>query len=372
MLDAFWSGLGEELAARWVARILTPAFGFWVGGLFLVWSSVSSEGIARDGWVSQLAAATTTLQGLPVIIQICVVIGGLILIAISALIAERMTRPLIRLLEGYWYRPLAVRSWMIDHRIKKHTAMTKVRNNILLKQKDHPALTDVEDAKLAELRIDPTKDVALRRSLQERKRASCTTKELAQLTRAWTYLRSTPNQDRYRMPTRLGDLLRAAELRPKDRYGLDAIVCWPALWLLLPAETRTELIGARTGLDGALRAWLWGALFLVWTPWSWWALVIGIGIPLVSYRYGIIPAAAAFGELMVTAFDLNRIKLYDALHLPRPASARQERTTGGPQVTAQLSGVLRPDTVYRFTGDDNRGSSSPPGAPDPGQPQNPT
>lgn len=37
MLDAFWSGVGEELARHWVARVLTPAFAFWVGGLALVW-----------------------------------------------------------------------------------------------------------------------------------------------------------------------------------------------------------------------------------------------------------------------------------------------------------------------------------------------
>jgi len=37
VLDAFWSGVGEELARHWVARVLTPAFAFWVGGLALVW-----------------------------------------------------------------------------------------------------------------------------------------------------------------------------------------------------------------------------------------------------------------------------------------------------------------------------------------------
>ena len=130
------------------------------------------------------------------------------------------------------------------------------------------------------------------------------------------------------MPTKLGDILRAAEYRPGEKYGLDAVICWYALWLLLPADVKTELVQARTTLDNAARGWLWGALFLVWTPWSWWAIPVGVLIPALTYYVGILGAATLFGELMVTAYDLYRFKLYDSLHLPRPIIAGARAQAG--------------------------------------------
>ena len=44
------------------------------------------------------------------------VVVGLILLAASALIAERLTVPLLQLLEGYWPRPRSVRNRLIAYR----------------------------------------------------------------------------------------------------------------------------------------------------------------------------------------------------------------------------------------------------------------
>ena len=154
------------------------------------------------------------------------------------------------------------------------------------------------------------------------------------------YLHRSPPRDDLGMPTKLGDILRAAEYRPYSKYGLDAVICWYALWLLLPADVKTELVQARTALDNAARGWLWGALFLVWTPWTWWAIPVGVLIPALTYYVGILGAATLFGELMVTAYDLHRFKLYDSLRLPRPTSPALEREQDGPRVTNLLWGGL--------------------------------
>ena len=154
------------------------------------------------------------------------------------------------------------------------------------------------------------------------------------------YMMRSPPRDGLGMPTRLGDILRAAEYRPYFKYGLDAVICWYALWLLLPDSVKTELVQARTVLDNAARGWLWGALFLVWTPWSWWAIPVGVLIPALTYYVGILGAASLFGELMVTAYDLYRFKLYDSLHLPRPTSPALEPKQDGPRVTNLLWGGL--------------------------------
>ncbi len=70
--------------------------------------------------------------------------------------------------------------------------------------------------------------------------------------------------------TPIGNILRAAERRPADKYGLDTITVWPHLWLLLPEDNRQELRAARTSLDTAVAAATWGLLFCVFTPFTPW------------------------------------------------------------------------------------------------------
>ena len=45
MLTALWSGLGDEFAKRWAARVLTPAFAFWAGGLVVLWWHAHAQGV---------------------------------------------------------------------------------------------------------------------------------------------------------------------------------------------------------------------------------------------------------------------------------------------------------------------------------------
>ena len=116
MLTAFWSGLGDEFAKRWAARILTPAFAFWAGGLVVLWWHAHAPGVQEHGWAHELSATTTWLRGLPGIAQAALVVVGLILLTASALIAERLTMPLLQLLEGYWPRPQWLRNKLITYR----------------------------------------------------------------------------------------------------------------------------------------------------------------------------------------------------------------------------------------------------------------
>ena len=107
--------------------------------------------------------------------------------------------------------------------------------------------------------------------------------ELAEYQRLDETLMSFPSDARYLMPTRLGRLLRAAELVPWEHYRLDGAICWPRLWLLLPEQTREELGRIRKELDTAVELWIWGLLTVVWMPWAVW--VAGIAITLMFYVY---------------------------------------------------------------------------------------
>ena len=99
MLAAFWSGLGGEFAKQWAARILTPAFAFWAGGLAAIWWHSHGRAVRAHGWPHELSATADWLHRLPGLAQGILVVAGLLLVAVSALAAERLTLPLLRLLE---------------------------------------------------------------------------------------------------------------------------------------------------------------------------------------------------------------------------------------------------------------------------------
>lgn len=136
------------------------------------------------------------------------------------------------------------------------------------------------------------------------------------------------------MPTQFGNILRAAEERPKNQYGLDTFICWPRLWLLLPDSVKTELTEARMTLNIGARIWLWSLLFLLWTPLAWWAFPAGILSAYLAYRW-LLNSAIIYGDLLESAFDLYRLELYKSLRWPLPNSPEEERQLGE-QLTAYL------------------------------------
>jgi len=130
-----------------------------------------------------------------------------------------------------------------------------------------------------------------------------------------------------RLPTRLGNTLRSYERRPAQKYGMDALVCWPHLWLLLPENAQKQLSAARENLDEAVQIWLWSALFLIWITWTWWALPVAVILMFIAYHWAL-QAANTYGKLLETAFDLYRPLLYQALRFPLPDDPKTEKEAG--------------------------------------------
>jgi len=130
-----------------------------------------------------------------------------------------------------------------------------------------------------------------------------------------------------RLPTQLGNTLRAYELRPYEKYGLDALICWPRLWLLLPKHVREELQAARENLDHSVEIWFWGMAFFVWVYFTWWAVPVAL-LQLLLARHWLLDEAANYGELVEAAYDLHRGELYQALRWPLPTGPEQERQSG--------------------------------------------
>jgi hypothetical protein len=278
----FIAGVGGKLAERWVATLLTPAFCFWAGGL-LAW-------VQRFGW----ASLSQPLGQLSDPLQIALLIIGLLAVASSAFAIQRFDLPVLRFLEGYWPRPLrGLRRWLIKRKKRQLHQVKKDLQDLMGQQPGHS------------LTLDGLEKQAL-----------------LDYQRHWL-----PPQPEFLMPTRLGNSLRAAELRPQNKYGLNAVVCWPHLWLLIPDAARNELQEARANLNTAARVWLWGVLFIFWTPLALWALPIGLGVAWFAYRWSLL-AARNYGDLLDAAFDLYRNQLYKALRIPLPKNPEEEKKVG--------------------------------------------
>lgn len=297
MMDKF-AGVLEG----WLAFPLRSGLFFWLGGLIgwltdiIDWQALEQlfSGVSPQPatlilvewqpfwrWLTTLNPEYATL----------LFFSFLFLASLASMLVKQVSTPVLRLLEGYgWPR------WLAKH-LAHRTSKAEARLQVL--------------AEITSLTADEQR-------------------EYLRLDQACMNLPDLDN----RMPTRLGNLLRAFEQKPQERYGLDAIRCWSRLWILLPAELQQELTAARDNLNDLVQIWIWGLLFLIWTVWSWTAILIALLVMLSAYRWMLV-AATTYGQLMQASFDIYRNALYKALRWPLPPSPAQE-IEEGKKLTAYL------------------------------------
>jgi hypothetical protein len=286
MLTKFWEGIGAKLADRWAA-VATPALLFWVGGLLaFLWGHGGPNGLERPvAWV----------LGQSGVVQAALLVAVLVGVAGSGVVVQRLTLPVLRFLEGYWP------GWLAP-----------VRRRLVARQTVRLGKLEDTWGKLA-ARIEE---------------GSASAEALDAYNRLDGRLHHAPAVRERVMPTRVGNVLRAVESRPFDKYGLDAVKCWPRLWLVLPDAVRQELTSARASLDAAAAACLWGLLFLVWAIWTPLAIPVGLAVTLAAYFVWVPDRAEVFADLLEAAFDLYRPALYAALRWPLPSDPADERKSG--------------------------------------------
>jgi hypothetical protein len=299
MLDALL-GLGDALGTRF--RVLGILPSVVLVGFVLALLEGGAPGDAPD--VNDIAAAVKGLQAWE---------GVLLLLGIVAvaLLAEPLQLSLVRLLEGYW----------------GGSVIASLAARPLLKRQHRGR--DREQ----ELERKPEGSISVsRRSLA-----------------AWRLRYLYPAARVELLPTRLGNVLRAAEVRAGDRYGLDAVVLWPRLYPLLPDGFTGIVDDQRGQLDVSAR---FCAVFLAAAVISaallaqhgWW-LMVPLGavlLAVLSYR-AAISAAIAYGLTLESAFDLHRFDLLAALHLPLPPDRTTERSAN-----KKLSDFLRQGVPANF------------------------
>jgi hypothetical protein len=281
MLNKFWEGIGEGVAQKWLQQI-GPAFFFWFGGLYLV--------IGWDG----LKNTSKELITLDTIQQILILLIALLLLVASGTLVSNIANPILRLLEGYWTGIFQYpRNWMVNNR-KKTLGKRVSRWQILKKKIDEEKATNHERNEFINL------DVSLH------------------------YTPADPND---LMPTELGNILRMAEKSSFYTYGLDAVVCWPRLWPLLPDHLRQDILQARHSINRSVELCFFGIIFIVWGWASLWAIPIALLSSFVFYRL-TLPNSKTYSDLVVSAFDLYRWELYKSLHIKYPDNSQKERSFG--------------------------------------------
>ena len=278
----FLEGFSGGLADEWIKTLFTPAFVFWLGG--------GLAALQRHGWDAAVTEFQKLQEPLPLMLGILV----LLTVAASGFVVQQFDFTVLRLLEGYWPE------WL-----------NPLTNRL------------VQGQRRRFKRLDQQLQALNRQGL-----TTLTPQEREAYIQADLDLGEFPELGRL-LPTRLGNMLRAAEDHCAVKYGLDAIICWPRLWLLLPEATKTELSQARQHLNGTVRIWVWGMLFLIWAPLFgvWWPLLLGLGTAWLAHRW-LIQAARVYGDLIEAAFDLYRLQLYQALRWPLPSTPAEERALG--------------------------------------------
>ena len=390
MATTFITSLGSKLAESWIASLLTPAFVFWVGGV-AAWINHLND-CQRTKWIDWLIHLSDART-------IALLVGSLLVVVSSGAIVQRLDFPVLRFLEGYWpgwLRPLwfwsvkcqryqlrrdrwriacldkkkdtgltseelerfwssywpqwlrPVRSWLRSLRARwirrKKCRLKKLQRYRSLAQKQAGGVT----ALTAE-EFDEYESLHVWQQASKYKLRGLTLKEGEEYGRLDWRLRQAPADFNRLMPTRLGNLLRVAETRPSNKYGLDAVTCWSRLWFVLPESTQKELTEARAELNLGARVWLWSILFLIWSIWAWWAIPVGLLTALLTYRW-MLDAAANYGDLVEATFDVYRAELYKAVRWSLPTDSDDERQKGREITQYLLGNFIRIE--FKEKGDD--------------------
>ncbi|MBD5636191.1 MAG: hypothetical protein IAI49_17110 [Candidatus Eremiobacteraeota bacterium] len=303
-----FEGFSGKLGERWLENLFTPALLFWAGGALAY--AVGPDFRLRH-W-NQLRTAIAALDGSQ---QLLLGIAALLVVLVSSALAERFTLPLLRLFQGAWPRraqPLA----------EAAAARWQARKADLD--------AEFQELKKEEQRGTLSRDDTLRLIEVDRRRLEL------------------PEDPKYFMATQLGNVLRVAERRPYDKYGLDTTVCWPRLWLAMPDSAKTEISAARARLDASTRLTFWSLLFFLWGIWS--LLAVPIAALLVVYGYrAMLEDARGYGKLFESAFDVERRDLYEAVGWKFPANASLEKSVGMRLTQYLLRGDDDPNITFTTT-----------------------
>jgi hypothetical protein len=172
----------------------------------------------------------------------------------------------------------------------------------------------------------------------------------------WTLARDFPHEEALIMPTRFGNIVKAAEVYSLVIYGIDSSYGWSRLVAVVPGDymkffedEKAQMdFWINSSLNGMLCAILYAGFALATNQVTdFWLFPAAILASYISNRFAT-SSARRWGMLFMTAFDLYRSDLSEKLNLTRPETLEQERS-----MWTTVSQVW----IYRSIGSSNRMSS---------------
>jgi len=289
MLGSLFDKVTSLFDSRFVLALLLPVFAFAAGTAALA--------ATMTGWHQ----ADTWWAGLDAARQVALGVAAAAAVVVLAIIIGTQVVAMTRVLEGYWP--------------SRWVNATLGRLGRWRERKRRASLAAAAD----------TSDLAALRS----------------------YLAFPPDGEP--LPTRLGNALLAAESYPGDeqRWGIDAVFWWPRLYLILPDSARDQVDNARASLDQLVVLTMLSAAFgVVSLALSCAGLNLAVGLSCAagalllsrSSYLAAVTAAAVFGDLVRSSYDLFRGDLLGKLGWPMPptlAAERQLWTALGEQLYAR-------------------------------------
>jgi hypothetical protein len=290
MLGTFLDKLSSFFDQRFIVIYWGPTF--VVLGLAALLAGALSGPAGAFAWWARLNTAQQALLG----------VVALLVITVLAFLLGALTTPIVRLYEGYWPE------WGL-------TRWARGRQQAALQDRV---------AKLAALDLKPP----------PRTPAEDRTYLDAQYTRYHYF----PREKADVRPTRLGNVLVAAEDYPRQIYAMDAVLWWPRIAPLLPDAFRTQVDDALTPMLALLNlssmlillalasfAGIFAALAT--HRWWWLALITAIGSPVLAWGCyaAAVSQAIDYATLIRVGFDLYRQDILKQMHIPLPDNLKEER-----------------------------------------------
>lgn len=150
-----------------------------------------------------------------------------------------------------------------------------------------------------------------------------------------------PPKDTMILPSRLGNILRAAEAYPQDRYSANSVALWPRMVWAIDKEYMGHVDAANDQcsflLNCSLLSGIYALLAIAASLYVWFFQgnfsisfiyltggILSFGIAWFFYSASLLNVTK-YGNLIRSSYDLFRFDLLEKLHLKLPVDNKKEK-----------------------------------------------
>jgi hypothetical protein len=269
-------------------------------------------------------------------------VGILLTVFLIASILEMLTAFIVRVYEGYWTDEGPI------GRFKLHMIACQQK---LLNKYQRSSKIEAFTARLEELNIEQGQLLAKYEAADDEQKKKEVTdekdkieKQIAKIEEQVSLEEKSAQNDCYYSfaqdpndlkPTRLGNVLAAAEEYSYQVYRIDAVIWWPRLAVLLPESFRIQIDTALTPMLTVLNlstmfillAIIGVLILLIIHQWFFWGITFFIGGLLLARAcyLAAVNQSIMYGRLVRVAFDLYRHEILKKMHMQVPDNLIAER-----------------------------------------------